>query len=87
MLGIDKDIIDLVQAVLLGVGGWVLNSLRDSQKRRDDFEQEISDRVQAMQLLIAGDYVKKDEFRALSDAIFRKLDKIEDKIDGKADKH
>jgi hypothetical protein len=35
---------------------------------------------------IANDRVHKSDFRDLSDAIFRKLDRIEDKLDDKADK-
>jgi len=35
---------------------------------------------------IANDRVHKSDFKDLSDAIFRKLDRIEDKLDGKADK-
>lgn len=35
---------------------------------------------------IANDRVHKTDFKDLSDAIFRKLDRIEDKLDGKADK-
>ena len=35
---------------------------------------------------IANERVHKMDFKDLSDAIFRKLDRIEDKLDGKADK-
>ncbi len=35
---------------------------------------------------IANDRVHKSDFKDLSDAIFRKLDRIEDKLDGKEDK-
>lgn len=37
-------------------------------------------------LQVAKDYIRRDDFRAVTDAIFNKLDRIEDKLDGKADK-
>jgi hypothetical protein len=37
-------------------------------------------------VLVAGQYVHRDEFHSLSKALFAKLDKIEDKLDGKADR-
>jgi hypothetical protein len=46
----------------------------------------LTDKVQAVELLVAGDYVRKDELRNITDALFKKLDLICDKLDRKADK-
>jgi hypothetical protein len=46
----------------------------------------ITDKVQAIELLVAGNYVRKDELRSMTDALFKKLDQICDKIDRKVDK-
>lgn len=37
--------------------------------------------------MIADSYIKKEDFDRMTTAIFAKLDKIENKLDGKADKH
>ncbi len=42
--------------------------------------------MSSIEVLVAGDYVKKDEYSAMMNAIFAKLDRIEDKLDKKADK-
>jgi hypothetical protein len=42
--------------------------------------------VQSIEVLVAGSYVKRDDMDKLTAALFAKLDKIELKIDGKADK-
>lgn len=47
---------------------------------------ELKKKVQEMEVLVAGEYIKKSEFERFTEAIFGKLDKIEDKIDRKADK-
>jgi hypothetical protein len=76
--------------VLVGLvaffGGWVLNSLRDSIKALHSSDELLSTKVQSIEVLVAGSYVKRDDMDKLTAALFAKLDKIELKIDGKADK-
>lgn len=68
------------------LGGWVLNSLRDSIKSLNTSDTELATKVQSIELLVAGSYVKRDDLDKLTTALFAKLDKIESKIDLKADK-
>jgi hypothetical protein len=76
--------------VLVGLvaffGGWVLNSLRDSIKALHNSDELLSTKVQSIEVLVAGSYVKRDDMDKLTAALFAKLDKIESKLDGKADK-
>ena len=46
----------------------------------------LAEKVNGIEILVAGNYVKKDDFDRFTDAIFSKLDKISDKLDNKADK-
>ena len=48
--------------------------------------QPSADKVQHIEVLVAGTYVKRDDMEKLGGALFAKLDKIEAKLDGKADK-
>lgn len=68
------------------LGGWVLNSLRDSIKSLTASDSDLATKVQSIELLVAGSYVKRDDLDKLTVALFAKLDKIESKLDGKADK-
>lgn len=71
----------------LGVlGGWVLNNLNASLKALSEADTLLTSKVQAIEVLVAGTYVKRDELDKLGSAIFAKLDRIESKLDGKADK-
>lgn len=73
--------------VLAGVfGGWVLNLLQLSIRDIKKSHAELHIKVHAIDVLVAGQYVRKDELASLSTALFAKLDKIENKIDNKADK-
>ncbi len=68
------------------LGGWVLNSLRASIDGLQKADTELTNKVQHIEVLVAGSYVKRDDLDKLASALFTKLDKIEGKLDGKADK-
>ncbi len=77
---------NMVVGLVAFLGGWVLNSLRDSIAALQKSDAELADKVQHIEVLVAGSYVKRDDLKELSTALFNKLDKIELKLDGKADK-
>jgi len=78
--------INILVGICAGLGGWVLNSVRQSVSRLQDQDQALADKVQRIEVLVAGQYVKRDDMDKLTSAIFAKLDRIESKLDGKQDK-
>ena len=68
------------------LGGWVLNNIKSSLYALHVADQSLSEKVQSIEILVAGTYVKRDDVDKLANALFAKLDRIETKIDGKADK-
>jgi hypothetical protein len=77
---------NVVLSLVAFLGGWVLNSLRDSIKALHSSDSDLADKVQRIEVLVAGQYVKKDDLDKLTAALFAKLDKIDSKLDSKADK-
>ena len=75
----DQGIVNTIITLGAGVFGWIMKTLWDSVRK---LEKEVSD----IEILVAGQYVKRDEFRQDIQRIFEKLDVIESKIDSKADK-
>jgi len=72
---------------LVGVlGGWWMKAMWEAIKNLEQADKALNDSVGDLKVLVAGQYVKQDSFDKLSQAIFNKLDRIEDKLDGKADK-
>ena len=72
---------------LAGVlGGWILNSLKQSIDNLHQSDLEMADKVHNIDVLVAGHYVRRDEMEKLGNALFSKLDRIENKLDGKVDK-
>ena len=73
--------------ILLGafsaLAGWLLNNLYQSMRDLMKADELLTDKVQAIEVLVAGQYIKRSEFESKMDAIFHKLDTIEEKIDRK----
>lgn len=66
--------------------GWVLRVIWDSLKQLQQDDRELADKVNKIEVLVAGQYVKRGEFDKVMERLFDKLDQIELKIDGKMDK-
>ena len=75
----DQGLINTAITLGAGIFGWTMKTLWDSVRK---LEKEVSD----IEVLVAREYVKRDEFRQDIQRIFEKLDTIEAKIDSKADK-
>lgn len=68
------------------LGGWVLNSLKASIDQLHKADDALTDKVQRIEVLVAGEYVKRDDLDKLTAALFVKLDKIYELLEKKADK-
>lgn len=66
--------------------GWVLRVIWDSLKQLQQDDRELADKVNKIEVLVAGQYIRRDEFDKVVERLFAKLDQIELKIDGKVDK-
>lgn len=69
------------------LGGYVLRSIGESLRSLTDADAIVMAKIQQIELLVAGQYVTHSEMEKLSAALFSKLDKIENKLDMKADKN
>ena len=76
-----------IAVTLVGaLAGWILKAISDSIKglqMKDDF---IMNELHQVHVLVAGNYVKRDELKDSMDAVFNTLRRIEDCLNGKADK-
>lgn len=69
--------------IISGLAGWMLNNLHQSMRDLSKADSELAAKVSSIEVLVAGQYVKRTEFEAKLDAMFTKLDSIEEKIDRK----
>lgn len=81
-----QTLINVLFTVAGAMGGWILNNLKSSIEALQRADTTLADKVQHIEVLVAGTYVKRDDMDKLGVALFAKLDKIESKLDSKADK-
>ncbi len=77
---------DVAVAVIGAMGGWILNTVWNSVKELQREDKELADKVAAIEVLVAGRYVTRDEFNNTLSQVFGKLDTIRDMIAKKADR-
>ena len=82
----DQTLVNWLLAGFGGLIGFLLNVVWQAVKDLQKADKALAERVGEIEVLVAGSYITKTDFTQVTDAIFRKLDRIEDKLDGKADK-
>ena len=81
-----QDIFNIAVGVAGALGGWWLKVMHESLKELAAQDQRLAEKVGKIEVLVAGAYVKREEFDRVVQRLFEKLDHIENKLDNKADK-
>lgn len=82
----NQQLFNMVFAIAGALGGWWMKAMWESVKGLEKADKELASQVSDLKVLVAGGYVRTEAFDKTATAIFSKLDRIEDKIDLKADK-
>jgi hypothetical protein len=78
-IAVDQSMVNLIITITAGGYGFVIKSMWDSLKNLDT-------QVGNLQVSVAGEYLKREEWKSDMQRLFDKLDAIEEKLDKKADK-
>jgi len=81
-----QDAFNVVLIITSALGGWFIRIMWSSLVDLRKTDKEIAQKVSSIEVLVAGEYVKRDELDRLGATLFAKLDRIENKLDGKQDK-
>lgn len=86
----DQQVFNIVMSISIGLigamGGWLMRIMWQSLRDLKEGDSKLADKVGKIEVLVAGQYAKREDVDRMSSALFSKLDRIEDKLDGKADK-
>ena len=81
-----QDVINAGLGLIAFLGGWVVRNLQESMATLRESDERLATKVQSIEVLVAGQYIKREDFDRTVDALFAKLDKIENKLDLKANR-
>ena len=82
----DQTVVNWVMSGFGALLGFLLKSVWQAVKDLQTADKALVDKVASIEVLVAGNYVKRDDFERMVAGIFMKLDRIEDKMGSKADK-
>ena len=84
------DAIQIIVNVLLGIAsaglGWVLKIVWDSLSRLQKADQELAAKVASIEVLVAGNYVTRAEWREELGGLHTKLDRVLEALNKKVDR-
>ena len=82
----EQQFFNVAFAIIGALGGWCMRVMWQSLKELQQQDSKLADKVGNVEVLVAGQYVKRDDINRDIATIFAKLDRIEDKMNKKADK-
>jgi|DEB0MinimDraft_10_1074344.scaffolds.fasta_scaffold413315_2 phage terminase large subunit len=82
----DQGVVNTIITLTAGVFGWIMKSLWDAVRDLQQADDDLADKVSRIEVLVAGEYVTREELRAEFTRLHTKLDTIDNKLDKKADK-
>jgi hypothetical protein len=77
-------VINVALGMISFLGGWVVKNLQDSMKSLHQSDKDLAAKVQSIEVLVAGQYITRENFSSTIKVLFEKLDKIDAKLDQKA---
>ena len=81
-----QTLINILFACAGAMGGWILNNLKSSIEALQKADTTLADKVQHIEVLVAGTYVKRDDLDKVTSVVHQRFDKIEEKLDKIAEK-
>lgn len=81
-----QDLYNASMALAAFLGGWWMKVMWQALKDLQTADTKLAEKVSSIEVLVAGQYIKRDDFDKVADTIFKKLDRIDEKLDKKADK-
>jgi len=81
-----QTVLNIMLCIAGFLGGWVLNTLWKTVIDLQKADTSLAEKVASIEILVAGKYVTRDALDKAFDLLLAKLDRIEGKLDKKADK-
>ena len=68
------------------LGGWWLKAVWEAVRDLQSADKSLVEKVTAIEVLVAGRYVTREEFKKDIETLFKKLDHISEVVSRKADR-
>lgn len=82
----EQELFNWLVAGISGLLGFFLRVMWSAVKDLQKADEELVSKVNHIEVLVAGNYISKEEFNRFMERLYDKLDSIENKLDHKVDK-
>ena len=82
----DQTILNWILGGIGGLLGFLLNTVWQAVKDLQSADKQLVEKMSQIEVLVAGDYAKREDVYRLGQTLFQKLDHISEQINRKADK-
>lgn len=82
----EQELFNWLVAGISGLLGFFLRVMWSAVKDLQKADEELVNKVNHIEVLVAGNYISKEEFNRFMERLYDKLDSIENKLDHKVDK-
>ena len=82
----EQELFNWLVAGISGLLGFFLRVMWGAVKDLQEADENLVEKVNHIEVLVAGNYINKDEFNRFMERLYDKLDSIENKLDHKVDK-
>lgn len=79
-------IVNVLFGIVSGALGWLLKVVWDSLSRLQKADQELAAKVASIEVLVAGNYVTRAEWREELGGLHSKLDRVLEALNKKVDR-
>lgn len=83
---VDQSLFNIVLGAASILSGWWMKTMWSSLQHLQASDEKITDKLNEVEILVVGEYVRKADVDRGFNELNKKLDRIFDKLDGKADK-
>lgn len=82
----EQNVINGLIGIVITLFGWLLKTIWNSVAALQKADEDLTEKVNRIEVLVAGEYIKRAEFQGALERLFSKLEQIDHKLDKKADK-
>jgi uncharacterized protein YeeX (DUF496 family) len=81
-----QNLFNVIFMIASALAGWWLKNMWDALRDLQDADKDLADKVSRVEVLVAGNYVTRDELARSMQNVVTHLERIEDKLDRKVDR-
>ncbi len=82
----DQTVLNIILGGICTIGGWIMKTMWESLQELQKTDKELAEKVSSIEILVAGNYVKREYLDNIAQRFEAKIDKLIDMISNKADK-